>query len=174
MRQGWLPIVGLAASAAGGAWGRPTPHPPSTAGPRGALNGARGRSGGGEGFCPQGPARRGASPPWSQIEDLVFQVLTGVGVGDSSAPPTQWDRGNRQVPSGKSHGAGRILTKNYFFGLTRRAGVPAGRGYSRVDRAVDEVICSLIAEDPVEGVLIHRHVTTRLRARWTSSLQRPL
>ena len=127
------------------------------------LNGARGRSDGGEGFCPQGPARRGASPPWSQIEDLVFQVLTGVGVGDSSAPPTQWDRGNRQVPSGKSHGAGRILTTNDIFGLTRRAGVPAGRGYSRVDRAVDEVICSLIAEDPVEGVLIHRHVTTILR-----------
>ena len=102
--------------------GPPGAPPAVHSGPRGVLNGARGRSGGGEGSCPQGPARRGASPPWSQIEDLVFQVLTGVGVGDSSAPPTQWDRGNRQVPSGKSHGAGRILTTNDIFGLTRRGG----------------------------------------------------
>ena len=43
------------------------------------------------------------------------------GVGGSSAPPTQWDRGNRQVPSGKSHRAGRILTTNDIFGLRRRA-----------------------------------------------------
>jgi hypothetical protein len=45
------------------------------------------------------------------------------GVGGSSATPAQWDRGNRQVPPGKSHRAGRILTTGDVFGLGRR-----GRG----------------------------------------------
>ena len=102
--------------------GPPGALPAAQDGPNGVLNGGRGQSGGGEGPCPQGPAWRGASPPWSQIEDLVFQVLMEPGVGGSSAPPTQWDRGNRQVPSGKSHRTGRILTTNDIFGLRRRDG----------------------------------------------------
>ena len=98
--------------------GPPGAPPAVHSGPRGVLNGARGRSGGGEGSCPQGPARRGASPPWSQIEDLVFQVLMEPGVSGSSAPPTQWDRGNRQAsPTGPVV----ILTTNDVFGLRRRA-----------------------------------------------------
>jgi hypothetical protein len=41
-------------------------------------------------------------------------------------------------------------------------GVPEGHGCSRLDRVVDEVICSLIAKDPVVGVLGRRHVATIL------------
>ena len=37
--------------------------------------------------------------------------------------------------------------------------VPEGHGLSRLDRVVDEMICPVVVEDPVEPVLARRHVT---------------
>ena len=84
------------------------------------LNGGRGYSGGGDDFCSAPRARRGGAGCNGLSWDLVFRALPGATGGGSGAPTTRWDGGNRQVPPGKSHRAGRILTTNDIFGLRRR------------------------------------------------------
>ena len=104
-----------------GCLGPPGATPATQGGPGGLLNGARGRRGGGEDFCTAPRTRRGTSPPWTQIEDVVSWALTEVTEGGSGAPTTRWDRGNHQLPPDRPHGAGRILSTGDIFGLTCRA-----------------------------------------------------
>jgi hypothetical protein len=103
-----------------GCLGPPGATPAAQGGTGGLLHGARGRRGGGEDFCTAPRTRRGGSPPWTQIEDVVSWPLTEVIEGGLGAPTTRWDRGNHQLPPGRPHGAGRILTTGNIFGLTCR------------------------------------------------------
>jgi hypothetical protein len=66
----------------------------------GVLDGGRGCSGRGNGFCSAPCARRGGAGCNGLSWDLVFRALSGATGGGSGAPTTRWDGGNRQAPPG--------------------------------------------------------------------------
>jgi hypothetical protein len=81
--------------------GPPGEPPAAQDGPSGLLHGARGYSGGGEGFCLAPRACRGGTGYHGMSWDLVFRALPGATGGGSGASTTQWAGGNRQAPPGK-------------------------------------------------------------------------
>ena len=105
-----------------GCLGPPGAKTAAQGGPGGLLNGARGRSGGGEDFYTAPRTRRGGTGCHGLSWDLVFRALPGATGGGSDAPTTQWDGGNRQVPPVKPPRRRTVTARDITFSWLRCRG----------------------------------------------------